>query len=251
MSFINNINLKILKLINSANEKSLFLFIARILNPNFIFDIGSRDANDALRFRKVISKKSRIFAIEASPALFKKMKKNYLLKKNKIEILNYAIDKKEGIKNFYTFSNRKGTGSLIRRKNRKKLKKTKVNAINFDKLVSNLKIKYLEKTFLWIDVEGSSYDVIKGAKKYLSNVDAIIIELEIKELFYKQKLANTVIKKIESYGFNIIEVALNHNKSSGNYIFLNNRHLSSIKTTFLIFLYKFYTYFIKFKLLLK
>jgi FkbM family methyltransferase len=250
MSFIKNFNQKILISINSANEKSLFLFIARILNPGFVFDIGSRDANDAIMFRKVIPQKSRIFAIEASPSLFKKMKKNPILKKKKIEIFNYAIERKEGIKNFYTFSKKKGTGSLIKRNNKTNLKKTKVKTISLDRLINILKIRYLKKAFLWIDVEGSSYDVIKGARSTLSNVDAIIIELETKELFYKQRLANIVIKEIKKFDFDIIEIAQNHDRTSGNYIFLKKKYLNSIKITFLILLYKFYTYFIKFKLLL-
>jgi FkbM family methyltransferase len=243
-----NVLLKLFLKIKCANEKSLFLFLARILKPDLVFDIGSRDGADAKRFRLVLPK-SKIIAFEANKELYLKMLSDSTLKKSNITCYNYAVEKKSGFRNFYIFNKSKGTGSLLQRKNKNSLKKKKVRTVSLDNFVENFKLSE-KKIFLWIDIEGMAYNLIQGATKTLRNTDAILVELEKKELFKNQILDTDTINKLKK-NFFLLEVSLNLNNTSGNYIFLNKRYLKSLKLIFLIFLYKIYTYYISMKLYIK
>jgi FkbM family methyltransferase len=234
--------------IKSTNEKSLFLFLAKILKPDLIFDVGSRNGNDAKKFRSILPK-SKIIAFEANKQLYFKMLSNPSLKKDKIICYNYAVEKKSGVRNFYIFNEKKGTGSILQRKNKIFSKIYKVRTISLDNFIEKFKV-YNNKIFLWIDIEGAAYNLIQGAKKTLLNTDAIIVELEKKKLFKNQKLQSVTINKLKK-NFFLVESSLNSNNSSGNYIFLNKKYQNTSKVMFLIILYKIYTYYISAKLIIK
>ena len=240
--------LEFLLKIKSTNEKSLFLFIAKILKPDLIFDVGSRNGNDAKKFRSILPK-SKIIAFEANKQLYFKMLSNPSLKKGKIICYNYAVEKKSGVRNFYIFNEKKGTGSILQRKNKIFSKIYKVRTISLDNFIEKFKV-YKNKIFLWIDIEGAAYNLIQGAKKTLLNTDAIIVELEKKKLFKNQKLQSVTINKLKK-NFFLVESSLNSNNSSGNYIFLNKKYQNTSKVMFLIILYKIYTYYISTKLIIK
>jgi FkbM family methyltransferase len=240
--------LKFFLKIKSNNEKSLFLFLAKILKPDLIFDVGSRNGNDAQKFRSILPK-SKIIAFEANKQLYLKMLSDPYLKKSNIICYNYAVEKKSGFRNFYIFNEKKGTGSILQRKSKTFLKINKVRTISLDNFIENFKV-YGKKIFLWIDIEGAAYNLIQGAKKTLLNVDAIIVELEKKKLFKNQKLQSATMNKLKK-NFFLLESSLNSNNSSGNYIFLNKKYQNVSKFMFLIILYKIYTYYINLKLIIK
>jgi FkbM family methyltransferase len=172
--------LKFLLKIKSTNEKSLFIFLAKILKPDLIFDVGSRNGNDAKKFRSILPN-SQIIAFEANKQLYLKMLSDSSLKKSKIICYNYAVEKKSGVRNFYIFNENKGTGSILQRKNKIFSKINKVRTISLDNFIAKFKV-YKKKIFLWIDIEGVAYNLIQGAKKTLINTDAIIVELEKKKI---------------------------------------------------------------------
>lgn len=234
--------------IKSTNEKSLFLFLAKILKPDLIFDVGSRNGNDAKRFRSILPN-SKIIAFEANKQLYLKMLSDPYLKKSKIICYNYAVEKKSGVRNFYIFNKKKGTGSILQRKNKIFSKIYKVRTISLDNFVEKFKV-YKKKIFLWIDIEGAAYNLINGAKKTLFNTDAIIVELEKKRLFIGQKLQSATLNKLKK-NFFLVESGTNSNNFAGNYIFLNKKYQNNSKFMLLVILYKIYTYYISIKLIIK
>ena len=89
---------------------------------------------------------------------------------------------------------------------------------------------------LKIDIEGSEYELLKGAKTTLKNNKVKIILVEIigkKNLYDKKekKILNflkkrnyTLIKKA-----NTLSISLFSNIKGGDYLFINNRYFSSLR----------------------
>ena len=73
----------------------LFQLLLRYERPDLVFDIGSMDGSEALRFRKDLPN-TRIIAFEANPNNVDIMFKNNTLKENRIEVQNKAVWNKNG-----------------------------------------------------------------------------------------------------------------------------------------------------------
>ena len=110
----------------------------------------------------------------------------------------------------------------------KNFKKYKVKTITLDNFVKKKKINSID--ILKIDIEGSEYELLKGAKNTLkrNKIKIILVEIIDKKNSYKKKeekiinlLKNfTLIKKA-----NIWSISLFSNIRGGDYLFINNKYL--------------------------
>ena len=112
--------------------------------------------------------------------------------------------------------------------------KYQVSTITLDNFIKKNKIQSID--VLKIDIEGSEYELLKGAKTTLKNNKVKIILVEIigkKNLYDKKekKILNflkkrnyTLIKKA-----NTLSISLFSNIKGGDYLFINNSYFSSLR----------------------
>lgn len=156
---------------------------------------------------------SKIIGIEPFKKYFLDLKKKYKNNKN-INILNYAISDKEGLKNFYYNSKEIDKESFSLKKN---IKLNKIKKIYTKKIVDILKNK--TASIIKIDTEGSEYDILKNSKNILSK-KKIVFFIETTHLTFKKikKLLKIYNYKVYVYEFHLFKKKLKNNWKDGNVI---------------------------------
>ena len=111
----------------------------------------------------------------------------------------------------------------------KNFTKYKVSTITLDNFVKNKKIKLID--ILKIDIEGSEYDLLKGAKNTLkkNKIKIILVEIIAKKDSYdkkKKKIFNFLKKRnfILVKKANIWSISLFSNIKGGDYLFINRKY---------------------------
>lgn len=228
---------------------TLFYLLIKNTRPQSVYDIGSLDGSDALRFRQFLPK-ARIIAFEANPNHYEKMRENNMLKKEKIEVFHNAVSDRDGTLNFYVerVSDKKddawrqGISSL-----RKRLgdslgaKIVKVPVVRLDTFVKEHD-KLYQNLALWIDVEGSSFEVLKGIEGIMNKISVVHAEVEDVEIWQGQKLENDVENLMSKMGF--VRLAKGFNDPQHDVVFINGLlwEKSSIKIRAIVLLSFIMTY---------
>lgn len=191
----------------STMDEHAFVIFNKISKKdvNIIFDIGAhqgRFISTALKWHK----NSHIYAFEPFPNSFELLKANASFPNITLE--NIAISNSEGNKKFYS-NELDETNSLLLStetgSNIDKLTKTKeiieVPSTSLDNYCKKHSIKVID--VLKIDVQGSSYEVLLGAKELLktNNIKLIQCEIEFIEIYKNQKLFHDVASFLSNYGY--------------------------------------------------
>jgi len=146
--------------------------IESIENGIFI-DIGAHVGRYSIIIANKLDGKGRVIAVEPERnnfvALLENIKLNNL--ENVIPINNAICDKSRRLPFYYTNVVGSGFSSLVQ----KWENKVEVDAVTLDHLLDKLKIVPSEVKLVKIDVEGTEYSVLRGAKKFLKSSDAKII----------------------------------------------------------------------------
>ncbi len=227
-NFINDIFMILFDFFSPYPEE-LFNTLILIFKPCLLLDIGSRDASQSKKFRKILND-TEIIAIEPHPILFMKMKKDDFLYKNNIQILNFAISNFNGFLPFYVNDEQSLNGSL--RKNKNIISELKVPVRTVDRLLNN---KNFLSYAMWIDTEGLGFEVLKGAKKSLERTNLIHIEFETKELFSGQKTKKQIFEFLKDQGFICLSINYSKKINQGNAVFFKSIDKEKKQSNFLIF----------------
>ena len=107
--------------------------------------------------------------------------------------------------------------------------KYKVNTCTLDTFVKKNNIKSID--ILKVDIDGSEYDFLKGAKNTLkkSKVKMILIEINDRKINYEKK-EKKIISFLNKRKFFLIKRHMNHtvalfsNSKSGDYLFINENY---------------------------
>ncbi len=107
--------------------------------------------------------------------------------------------------------------------------KYKVNTCTLDTFVKKNNIKSID--ILKVDIDGSEYNFLKGAKNTLkkSKVKVILIEINDKKINYEKK-EKKIINFLNKRNFFLIKKHMNHtvslfsNSKSGDYLFINESY---------------------------
>jgi len=235
-SFENEI-LKILK-----NEKKLV-----------IFDVGCyRGVFTKTMLNLVEKRKYKFYLFDINKNVKKYIAS--LLKLRNVYYNEIALSNKNGIANYYYNSFFESAGSSLSSivkndakwnfsrklifkilfQSSKDFIKYQVSTITLDNFIKKNEIQSID--VLKIDIEGSEYELLKGAKATLKNNKVKIILVEIigkKNLYDKKekKILNflkkrnyTLIKKA-----NTLSISLFSNIKGGDYLFINNSYFSSLR----------------------
>ena len=218
--FLKNLR-KLYKDIKTANFESFDLQeIERLIGTNnpIIMDIGSNDGEEILDFLKFYPR-CKVYAIEADPKCFKRLQ-NRFKNDSRVKCFNLAIADINGTINFNcssgfatkeqrrTNTQHDYSGSILTPKLHLKIhpnvkfeKEIKVNCMTLDSfIVSN---NLLAPDFLWIDVQGAEYNVLKGGIETLKNTKAIYTEYSLKELYEGQKDLWFIANYLKDAGFKL------------------------------------------------
>ena len=186
-----------------------------------IFDIGSRDGNDA----KLIGnsfKNSNIYAFEAHPEEYKIHKEA----NNDIHWINIAIYDYDGKIKFYPKTINSGIHSI---RDRGELYGKDVIEVNCCKVSSFLKNNNLRSPdVVKIDVEGCSLEVLKSFEEYISEVLVFHIESETQKYFKDQYLEESVFGFLKESGFKMTTYSIPQNLDQHDSIWINNKIITPV-----------------------
>lgn len=212
------------------NTTTLFYLLIKVIQPKSVYDIGSQDGKDSIRFRQ-ISTNSRIIAFEASPNLYKKMVADKALRKAAIEVYQEAVSNKNGPIDFYLERGkkwRKGISSLHKRlTGNSGSKKVSVQSTRLDNFINRYDSS-CSNLALWIDVEGSSFEVLQGLGRLHKRVCIIHLEAETRKFWSGQKLELDIDNLMSKMGFR--QMAKSSNYLQHDLLFINEYYLKSHKT---------------------
>jgi len=180
--------------------------------PNTILEIGSRDGNDAEIWRKMADIDVRnVFIVEAHPELAREITRKY-----DFRVFPFALGAEPGIYEFnaipLTFDpSLVGTSSLLT-KDEEYLKKAggdpKIH--NPERWIKTLLVK--GETLLWlidrpeidlvkIDVEGTTFQVLKGFGDGIRALKLLHLEVEFIPIWHNQTTFEQIKPYLQYYGF--------------------------------------------------
>lgn len=205
--------------------KTAFLdyIIDRISEPEVILDLGSYDAMQSIEFA-IAFPKAKIYAFECNPANIRKCHDNIKNFKN-IEIIPKAVFNKNGNIKFFPVISNPGASSLFKASGKyDKIEKYSheeitVEAIRIDTWAKERGIKKID--LIWLDLQGAEYEALESIGNMIYYIEAMFIELELKEIYKGQKLFEDVVKFLKSKGFSMIKFHTSKKKWWGNGVFLN------------------------------
>lgn len=181
---------------------------ANMQEPNVIWEIGSRDGREAQSLSAAFPQ-SKIIAFEPNPDTFPLLE-SVRLDNPKITAMNMAISEEEGTVDFYKINTEEtitawedgnpGASSLLKSSGSYPHEKYVQDLIQIQsRRASSLIEEHLapQPQLIWMDVQGSEDQVLKSFDRYLTNVDTILVELSLKQIYHDQPLALEVIELIK------------------------------------------------------
>jgi FkbM family methyltransferase len=195
-----------------VNTHRLFAELLRPMRIDVVFDVGSMDGTDALRFRAA-APAARIHAFEPNPANFQQMQANPALRDGAITLMPLALTNYDGDAEFYITpagyypdQGWRGTSSLYQRYDQPQLlTRARVKTARLDTLLAR-ELSGQQRVALWIDVEGKAHEVIEGGAGVMQHVWLLHLEVETSLCIApEQKFYPQVKALLHSAGF--IELA--------------------------------------------
>lgn len=184
-------------------------------NPEVIYDIGSCVLHWT-RHAEEVWKESKIYLFEAfSPCEF-------LYKEKKYEYhMGIVTDLDNKVVKFYQNELSLGGNSCYKEKDDKVYPEDKFVqkiGMSLDTIVKNKSFRYPD--LIKMDVQGSEYDILKGAKMCLEHTKFLILELQSVEYNQGAPFDDYVIYYLDTIGFDCLGMFSN-NGPDGDYLFRN------------------------------
>ena len=167
-----------------------------------IIQVGAHKGGEVELFKKISN--GKIYLFEPQKFLYEFLK-NKFLKDSNINIYNVALGDKPGQLNMYKDKNNDSqSSSLLKPKDH--LKYHSYIQFEYDsdevidvKTLNSYKIK--DVNLICIDVQGYELNVLKGANSFLKQCEALLIEINRKELYVGCPEVKDIDKFLKSYGF--------------------------------------------------
>jgi FkbM family methyltransferase len=192
-----------------ANTRKLFVELLPRMRIGTVCDIGSMNGADALMFRDAVPQ-ANIYAFEPNPANFRLMEQDRILKERNIRLLPLAVTNSDGAADFFLVEAdysqcdvSRGLSSLYRRSDpasslaaKVRVATTRLGTFFADKCSPH------ERLALWIDTEGTAYEVIEGTAGLAKQVYLLHVEVETSPcIALNQKLYPEVNALLQGLGF--------------------------------------------------
>lgn len=192
-------------LIHDIREAQATTFLQnKIKKGDIVLEAGANIGYYALLFAKGVGKKGLVYCVEPSSENYKllKINKEFNNLKN-MELKNIALGDKNGEEILNLFE--EGNLNTIKKNTSSKLKgKERVKVMTIDSFLKNK----TKPNIIKMDVEGSEYDIIKGAKKLLEKNPPRLIFMEFHGFYMGMKKSEELLKKLKEKGYEIIFFSL-------------------------------------------
>ena len=211
-----------------------YIMLHSSLGTDASLEIGAHRGEYSLAMANTYGSKISICALEASPRTHAYYAKKVSYKDFGVSYINALVSDREEqiVFNEYIVAGCEpavGISSLLKRDIRynhhkqSRIVRSAVQSIRGDTLIER-KFKNNKKISLWIDVEGSQYEVLNSLSKSFEQeiINSVYIEVEQFKLWPKQKmLDNDIIEFMNKHNFSQF---LRDNEHPGQYniIFVNN-----------------------------
>ncbi|MCC7552643.1 FkbM family methyltransferase [Candidatus Micrarchaeota archaeon] len=175
--------------------------LKELLKENdIVFDIGANIGYYVL-LENTIIKNGKILGIEPVKENFELLEKNVKLNSCKnIKLLNAAVGDKTEIKEIYIYKKR-NLSSLNKSDSNDPIKTEKIPVFTIKSLIKNFKIK---PTVLRMDVEGYEYEIIKGMKDIITNLDNLLFFIELHPDCMDEKRTLEILNFFKDNNFKLI-----------------------------------------------
>lgn len=188
---------------STKDLQALFFGLQRLMQPEMFIEAGAYDAYASRRIRE-ICRNTRILALEANPYTFKTAGERYDYKKLGIDYRHTAADETPGS---ITFQVQKAIGDreLTKSTGNSSLLQRTDPAVSYETVtVKSTTLNEVaagaSSVSMWVDVEGASERVLKGATETLKKTLTAIVEVEIKPFWDGQWLFLDVCKFMAEHG---------------------------------------------------
>lgn len=199
-------------IIEKTYEPELVEIVKQNINSNRdVIDVGANIGLFTVLFSKLISKKQKVLAIEPTPSATKYLHLN--IEKNNVNnlviVFNGVASAEKGDYSINVIPGKEeysSIGTEISHPIVKKYKSEKI-LVKGDS-IDNLVIEYkINPGFIKIDVEGSEYSVIKGAKNTLLKYKPVIVA-ELYDILLSNcgHTSENVVTFLESIEYNVIDI---------------------------------------------
>lgn len=221
----------------------LFMVLLRFVPVQIVCDVGAADGRHTEKFA-LARRRSRIIAFEADPNTFTLLKQREILQQPRIELVNAAVSSRSGVAPFNIIGDkdtghwRAGGSSLLLRSEKglrvaREIRQDTVKAVTLGEFLGSPPNNH-GRIAVWIDVEGASYEVVRGMAAVASRVAFLQLEVEEVPYWEGEKLKPEIVEELANLGF--VEVGhgpgLQHDA-----VFVNTAHLgllSAIKIRVLL-----------------
>lgn len=228
----------------SSIEKDLL----RLFKKNdklIIFDIGGCEGEESIRYSRIFQK-SLIYIFEPLPDNQKLIVSNFVeYNINNIQLVSKAVSDSDAFADFYVSSGhpenqKKDLDWNFGNKSNSLLNPVKINNPSWLNFNDKIKVETIslntflnennisEVDFIHMDVQGAELKVLIGAKKYISSIKAIWLEVSNVELYKNQALRKDIELFMNTNGFYLIKSEFEGNV--GDQLYLNKKYFK----TFLI-----------------
>ncbi len=203
-------------------------YISTFLPKNaIIVEAGAHTGTDTLEMA-MLWPTATIYAFEPVPEIFEKLKKN-TKKCNNVVCVPLALSNKNGFAEIFISSGfSDASSSLLKPKEHLNIypnvqfkNSIQVQTITLSDWVEKNKIKKID--FLWLDLQGMEYDVLKESKKILLSVSAIFTEILLIESYFNSKKYSLLKKLLFQNNFIVEREEIFHERKEGNALFIKNK----------------------------
>jgi FkbM family methyltransferase len=191
-----------------VNTRRLFARLLRPLRISDICDIGSMDGEDAVAF-SLAAPQARVYAFEPNPGNYRLMALNPALQQRNIQVVPLAVTTHDGEAEFFLVEAeysgrdpRRGMSSLHRRSGEwapaavVRVETTRLDTFLADRCGTGARLA------LWIDTEGSAYEVVEGLGGLAGQVHLLHVEVETSPCIgSRQRLYPEVKSLLHRLGF--------------------------------------------------
>ncbi len=211
-----------------------------IANVSHIVELGARDCKETLWLNKYFPK-ANILSFECNPSKLEECRARVSRFAN-IKLVEKAVSDTSGTVSFFQIDPEKtitdwedgnpGASSLYKASVEYELEKyvQKEITVPCTTLHEELPQHNFDKIdLLWMDIQGSELNAVKGLKEKLSDVHIIHTEVEFMAIYEGQPLFWDLKKFLNDRGFKLASFTSFHKNKAGDAIFINTAKMGLLK----------------------
>jgi FkbM family methyltransferase len=199
-----------------------------VIKPGNVFEIGANFAQDSEFLRIHFNlQPSNVFVFEPHPQIVKEINKYF-----DFNVFDVAVSDNNGMIKFHAVNleryNNSGVSSIYKHEGLDDdcFDLIEVKSTRMDSFIVEHAIETID--FLKIDVEGATYDVVKGFGDKITIVKALHIETENAEIWKGQKLFDDIYSYLNAKGFTMAYFELLDGKQSDSF-WIQKKYLKAYK----------------------